>query len=156
MERCGLKPQLRALPYPARDSRPRPSRLFKMWTSEGGIRVPCIVRYPVLGSKNPKLSAGQAAPLFQTCMDIMPTLLDLGGVSAPGKTFRGREVVPIRGKSWVPWFEGKEAEIHKAEMPVGWELHGCAGLRMGDWKILYLRELACIGRSADVGSAARW
>ena len=82
-------------------------------------------------------------------MDLMPTFLDLAGASHPSKDgkpamFHGREVVPMRGKSWRSWMEGKEGDVHEGkggkEVMMGWELHGRAAYRKGDWKIVYIRE----------------
>jgi arylsulfatase len=72
-----------------------PSRGAKSYTTEGGIRCPCIVRYPPLM----QAPLGSISHSFTTVMDVLPTILDLAGISPPGKTFRGREVVGIRGKS---------------------------------------------------------
>lgn len=88
-------------------------------------------------------------------MDIMPTLLDLAGIRHPNaapnhprekKLYRGRQVYPMRGKSWVPYLTGAGGPLAKREeaqaihsqddAAVGWELHGRASLRKGDWKIV--------------------
>ena len=34
---------------------------------------------------------------------------------------------------------GKEDRIHDEGIPTGWELHGRAAMRIGDWKILFLQ-----------------
>lgn len=44
-----------------------PSRLYKMYSTEGGIRVPMVVRYPPAWRKQEIVKA------FATCMDIAPT-----------------------------------------------------------------------------------
>lgn len=82
-------------------------------------------------------------------MDIMPTLLDLAGVTHPAAKggpapYKGRQVVPMRGKSWVPWMNGEVKHIHDTvAIPAGWELHGRAAIRQGDYKILFMREYPC-------------
>lgn len=78
-----------------------PSRLFKAFTTEGGIRVPALVHYPQLALK------GQVSHGFGTVMDITPTILDLAGVRHPGKQWRGKPVAPLRGKSWLGFCLGK-------------------------------------------------
>lgn len=118
-----------------------PSRLFKMWTSQGGIRVPCLIRYPPLSKT---LGPGSIVDVFQTCMDVMPTMLELANASPPAPNgpaeFLGRKVLPMRGKSWLPWLKGEAKEVHTTGIPHGWELHGRAALRVGDYKILFLRK----------------
>lgn len=64
-------------------------------------------------------------------MDLMPTLLDLAGVPALGKTFQGRPVQAISGKSMRPLLEGRAM----AQRQIGWELFGRKALRKGHWKI---------------------
>ena len=122
-----------------------PGRLYKMWTSEGGIRVPFLVRYPPI-TKDSDFKPNAIKDSFATVMDLMPTILDLSGTPKPGATFRGRKVVPMRGTSWKEWFAGKtDGGIHHDNVPVGWELHGRAALRKGDWKILFLRQSCAVG-----------
>ncbi|KAJ3826629.1 alkaline-phosphatase-like protein [Lentinula raphanica] len=118
-----------------------PSRLYKMYSTEGGIKVPMILKYPAWT----KDRGGEVVNAFATVMDIMPTILDLAGIQHPGTVFRGREVEEMRGKSWVKFFENNHRKgdmttaIHSHDDPaVGWELFGRAALRKGDWKIVYM------------------
>lgn len=120
-----------------------PSRLYKMYSTEGGIRVPLIVRYA--GFERSK-QGGAIVDAFSTVMDIAATVLDLAGIEHPGRDrlFRGRSVEPLRGKSWAGFFtdagsaSGMNA-IHGPDDPaVGWELFGRAALRQGSWKVVYL------------------
>lgn len=115
-----------------------PSRGFKTWITEGGIRCPCVVRYPPLAGAG-GLAGGSVTNSFATVMDILPTVLDLAGVQHPGKAFRGREVVPVRGSSWVPHLTSKKAGFHDEEQEItGWELFGLRAIRKGPWKALYM------------------
>ncbi|KAI9633387.1 alkaline-phosphatase-like protein [Dioszegia hungarica] len=108
-----------------------PSRMYKAWSTEGGIRCPSIIAYP--GSRN-----GSVTHEFTTVMDILPTVLDLAGVPHPGDEFRGRKVLRPRGKSWVPYLSGKEDEVHGDNAIHGWELFGQAAIRQGKWKAVWL------------------
>ncbi|KAH9909151.1 putative arylsulfatase [Xylariomycetidae sp. FL2044] len=114
-----------------------PSRGAKSHSTEGGIHCPCIVRYP------PSLKAsGTISDTFTTVMDIMPTILDLAGVKKPGPLFRGRGVMPLRGKSWRPLLENPGGEpiirIYEKDDIIGWEQLGVAAVRVGNWKALFL------------------
>ncbi|KAJ5494935.1 arylsulfatase [Penicillium diatomitis] len=113
-----------------------PSRAFKGFTTEGGIRCPCIVRYPVLDRcKDKDLISHE----FTTVMDILPTFLDLAHVPHPGNTFRGRDVVPVRGRSWVPYLTGATSEVYDKSIDVtGWELFGLRGIRRGNFKAVLI------------------
>lgn len=73
-----------------------PSRLYKAYPTEGGVRVPCVARYP--GFKN-----GETVDAFATVMDIAPTILEMAGLSHPAPEWLGREVVPMRGASMSAW-----------------------------------------------------
>lgn len=84
-------------------------------------------------------------------MDILPTVLDLAGVASPSTTFRGRDVVQPRGRSWVQHLSSlqessphggageSETSIHGEETHVhGWELFGQQAIREGSWKALWI------------------
>jgi arylsulfatase A-like enzyme len=105
-----------------------PSRLYKSFTTEGGIRVVGCIRYPALG-RDPAILHG-----FATVMDVAPTMLDLAGVAHPGTEYQGRTVAAMRGRSLVPYLRGDSDVAHSADEPVGWELFGRFGIRQGSWK----------------------
>jgi arylsulfatase len=108
-----------------------PLRHFKAVVSEGGIRVPFIIAGPGVAR------TGEIQPAFTHVMDIAPTLLDLAGTSHP-KKYKGREVLPIRGKSMLPFLEGKADVVRDESEAVGWELFGRRAIRQGRWKATWL------------------
>ena len=58
-----------------------PNRVYKSYVTEGGIRVPMIMRFPKwLSSKYPP---GSICRSFGSCMDLLPTFLDLAGHKHP-------------------------------------------------------------------------
>ena len=109
-----------------------PSRLHKAFTTEGGIRVVGFATWPGF------VRQGEIGTAFTTVMDIVPTLLELAGVSHPGTEYRGREVEPVRGRSLVAYLSGNTEAVHDAETGTGWELFGRRAIRQGDWKALWL------------------
>ena len=111
-----------------------PSRLHKAFTTEGGIRVVGFLTWPGFARQ------GQIGTAFATVMDIAPTLLQLAGVAHPGRSYRGREVEPMRGRSLVPYLSGDSEAVHEADTGTGWELFGRRAIRQGNWKALYLPE----------------
>lgn len=112
-----------------------PSRAFKTYTFEGGIRCPCVIRYPKLQ----RSGAGTISPEFTTCMDILPTMLELAGVAHPAPVFRGREVVPMRGRSWVPYLSTAADTVHPEDQDaIGWELFGRRAIRRGKYKAVFI------------------
>ncbi|KAF5658621.1 arylsulfatase [Fusarium circinatum] len=115
-----------------------PSRGFKGWSTEGGIRCPCLIHFPPLSSAPDTISH-----TFTTVMDILPTILDLAQVQHPGQTFRGREVVNPRGKSWVSHLSSptEHPNVHQdADHIHGWELFGNRAIRRGNWKAVLLAK----------------
>jgi arylsulfatase len=111
-----------------------PFRIYKGWVSEGGIRSPLIVSGPgVQGSG----ALNKKAVLH--VMDIAPTILELAGVEHPA-TYKGREIVPMQGKSWVGMLEGSTPSPRTSNDWLGWELVGNRAIRQGDWKITWLFE----------------
>lgn len=116
-----------------------PSRLYKAYTTEGGVRVPFVARFPRNGTtETPHTTNNSITDQFATVMDLAPSILDMAGVSHPAPTYQNREIVPMRGKSFYPWATGANPRIHEKDFIQGWETCGRAALRFGDWKIVYI------------------
>ena len=108
-----------------------PFRLWKGFPTEGGVRVPAIVR----------LGAGTrrgVASVPVSVKDVVPTLLELAGARHPGSTYEGRPVAPLEGRSLVSFLKGQSETVHGDDFTMGWELFGRRALRQGDWKIVWL------------------
>ena len=112
-----------------------PSRLNKMYTTEGGIRVPAFIRLP--GNRR----AGQISGVFATAMDVAPTFLELAGVPHPGTRYRGRDIVLPRGRSLCAWLAGETERVHPEGTSTGWELFSRRAIRQDDWKAVYVPDL---------------
>ncbi len=111
-----------------------PFRSHKGRPSEGGIRVPAIVRFPSLIKEKTILRE------FMSVMDLMPTFLDLAGTSHPGVEYKGRKIWPAEGKSLLPYLGGEEPVVHSKPL-YGFSIHKRQGLQVGDWKIIQLSEV---------------
>ncbi len=107
-----------------------PFKLYKSFMYEGGISVPAIAWGPGIGG-------GTIKREFAHVMDVAPTIYQIAGVSHPGTEYQGREVLPLRGKSMLPYLQGKAPGVRGKNDVVGWELGGRKALRKGDWKIVY-------------------
>jgi arylsulfatase len=110
-----------------------PSAMHKGYVTEGGIRCAAIIQYPGLSAE----TTGNIISAFTTVMDILPTILDLAGVPQPGGQFRGREIVPIKGKSWVPHLSVKREQVHDEETVTGWELFFHQAVKRGKYKAVF-------------------
>ena len=104
-----------------------PFRLFKSYTHEGGAATPFLVYWP-----------NHIKPHSEWCdqpaniLDIMPTLVELAGVSYP-ETYNGHEIYPVEGVSLTATFKG---EPLKRTRPFYSEHFGNAFIRDGDWKLV--------------------
>jgi len=113
-----------------------PSRLYKAYTTEGGVRVPYMMKPPAAYSG--KIEGGSVTHQFATVMDLAPTILDMASLTHPAPTYQGRQIVPMRGKSMVPYLQQKAETIHEKDFINGWETCGRAACRRGDWKIVFI------------------
>jgi arylsulfatase A-like enzyme len=113
-----------------------PSRLYKAYTTEGGVRVPYMMKPPAAYSG--KIAGGTTTHQFATVMDLAPTILDMAGLTHPAPTYQGRQIVPMRGRSMVPYLQKKVETIHGKDFINGWETCGRAACRRGDWKIVFI------------------
>lgn len=111
-----------------------PFRLFKAFTSEGGIKAPLIVKMPSSGQKH----EGEWNKSFVHVSDIMPTVLALAGANYP-KEKNGTPLKQPIGQSILPLLNG-ETTMLSAEKGMGWELFEGKAYIKGNWKILRLGE----------------
>jgi arylsulfatase len=109
-----------------------PSRMFKGFPAEGGIRAPLLVKLP-----GTMANAGTMNHSFVHVRDIMPTILDLAGVEHT-EEFEGRTVLPFQGRSVLDLLAGEAATPYAEASRVGYELFGLKAYFDGDWKILWM------------------
>jgi arylsulfatase len=109
-----------------------PSRMFKAFTSEGGIKAPLIAKLP--GSMT---TAGTMSNSFVHVRDIMPTILDIADVPHT-EAFDGRTVRPMQGQSMLDFLAGEAETPYPGAGRVGYELFGLKAFFDGDWKILQM------------------
>jgi arylsulfatase A-like enzyme len=99
-----------------------PLRGAKGTTWEGGMRVPCIVRWPG------RVPAGTECSALTTAMDLYPTLAALAGASVPAdRTIDGRDITALlTGESdespheCFAYYRGENLEAIRAGR---WKLH---------------------------------
>ena len=109
-----------------------PFKYAKGNASEGGMRVPMIVRVP--SSTQTTLTSSEVLVGIE---DIMPTFLDLAGIDITAINLKEGQV-PITGTSFLESLAAGRASQQQASLDAkafGRELWGKRGLRAGDWKI---------------------
>ena len=111
-----------------------PSRMYKGFTSEGGIRAPLLVKLP-----GEMANSGTKNHSFLHIRDIMPTILDVADVSHRNE-INGRQVIPMHGRSVLDVLNGEAAAPYVGASQVGYELHGMRAYFNGDWKVLWMPQ----------------
>lgn len=124
-----------------------PSRLYKQFSTQGGCRVPLVLKPAKTSSASnhnnkSQFHFGEITDAFCTGMDLVPTILEYAGLQHPS-TYQGRPVERVRGKSWRPFLDSASESrnvyaIHGRDTVTGWELGGTAGLRRGQYKITFV------------------
>jgi len=109
-----------------------PYRLFKVFTTEGGIRTPLIISGPGVADQ------GTHSDAFVHVMDITATILGAAGVDHPGASYKGRKVEPLRGRSMMKLLNGKADFVYDNDTAVSWEMLGFRAVRKGDFKLVWL------------------
>lgn len=107
-----------------------PYKLYKAFSSEGGIKVPAFVVWPKEILEKTKFDNS-----FMTVLDVVPTLLDVADVAYPTDKYKGRDLFPLQGRSLLPYLTGQEDQLDD-QYTMGWELFGRKAIRKGDWKII--------------------
>lgn len=98
---------------------PGPLRDGKWTNFEGGVRVPCIMRWPghiAPGSQNAQITG---------IIDLLPTFCTIAGVDMPSDRV-------IDGKNILPYMKGEALDqpIHESFIVLG------STIRYGQWKLL--------------------
>jgi arylsulfatase A-like enzyme len=119
---------------------------FKTFSTEGGLRVPFIIRYPEW------FETGQTDE-FVYVTDLSATILEIAETQHPGTSYKGRKVFPMNAKSILPFMRGESSTHRSADDWLGYELFGNSAIFHGDYKALRLG--AWLG-STGVEGAGEW
>lgn len=106
-----------------------PNSYFKTFSTEGGLRVPLIVRYPK------SIPAGSRSNTFGFVKDIYPTILEVTGVAVPGNTYKGKKINAPDGSSMWSVMTGKGDKVHPDSKAIGYELAGSSAVFKGKYKL---------------------
>lgn len=120
-----------------------PFREGKLTTFEGGVRTPCLMRWPA------KIPAGRTCDEPVASIDLLPTIAKLSGAALPKKPIDGLDVWPIlsgqpNAKSphdALLFFSGDELQA----------------IRSGDWKLHFMHDyLTVAGEPGKAGKPANF
>jgi arylsulfatase len=103
-----------------------PFRLYKHYAHEGGVSTPFIACWPagIKPTAFPVNAVGHET-------DLMPTFLELAGVTYPSKIAAG-PIPALAGQGLTPLFAGKQ----RTRGPIYWEHEGNKAVRDGKWKLV--------------------
>lgn len=130
LERLGSKGAFTSIGPSWASAAASPFSGYKFFAGEGGLRTPLIV------AGVPGMQANHIAKAFTHVTDIVPTLLEVAGVSAHNGEYKGQAVEPMIGSSLVPVLQGMAERVHPADQAIGYELSGSAALFKGDYKLV--------------------
>lgn len=100
---------------------------------EGGIRVPCFVRWPA------ELDAGRDESTLGHFVDVLPTVAAAAGVDpAPDRTLDGQNLLPALREGKTPGDRTLFVQMHRGNAP---ELHRNAAVVTPRYKLVNGREL---------------
>jgi len=126
------------LPYGDHGGLALPLREGKGTTWEGGMREPCIMRWPG------KIPAGTLCNELSTTMDILPTFAKLAGASLPGKRIDGKDIWPL--------MSGKAGARSPHEAFFYYRGWGLQAVRSGKWKLHFPHDYFTLaGRGGGKG-----
>lgn len=103
-----------------------PFRLYKHYTSEGGVSSPLVVHWPA-GIRERGAWRHQVGHVI----DVVPTCLELAGATSPAE-LDGHKLTPLEGKSLVSAFADQPIEREA----LYWEHEGNRAVRQGKWKLV--------------------
>ena len=106
-----------------------PFRMYKRHTHAGGIQVPCIVHWPA-GLAH---QAGTIRRQYAHCIDLLPTVLELAGLSAPTQ-YRGNDLLPFDGISLAPVLADDSHPTLRTEQY--YENEGHRGFYRDGWEVV--------------------
>jgi arylsulfatase A-like enzyme len=99
-----------------------PLRGRKGRTDEGGMRVPCVFRWPG------KIPAGTKSSLVTGTIDVLPTFARLAGAEVPSdRTIDGRDIWPI--------LSGQPGATPPHEAYYYYQMDQLQAVRSGKWKL---------------------
>lgn len=119
-----------------------PYRGFGYDTSEGAMRMPCVMRWPG------RIPAGRTVDELCSTMDLLPTVARLAGALPPPRPIDGADISPLL-------FGQPGAKSHWDETGFGYYRgEQLQAIRSGPWK-LYLPLERKVGRKAGESPAAK-
>lgn len=108
-----------------------PYRGYKAHHTEGGMRVPLIVKLPQVVSDKKRMKRA-----LVTVRDIAPTILEFAQATLPLlNSTEGKAA--FSGKSLVAVLDDDLDSVHSSSETFAWEVYGRRAVRQSNWKIVW-------------------
>lgn len=114
------------LSYGEHSGSAKPLREGKLTTFEGGVRTPCLMRWPG------KIEAGRSCSEMLSTIDLLPTLAKLIDVPLPPRPI---DIWPIDGVDVWPLISGKADTKSPRQSFLYYSGDELQAVRQGDWKL---------------------
>ena len=114
-----------------------PLRGFKFQTYEGGMRVPCIMRWPG------NIPASSECSEIASSIDLMPTLARIAGTAAPSDRI-------IDGMDILPLMQGREDARSPHQSFYYYKGRKLEAMRQGVWKLRNANEIELYHLGRDI------
>jgi arylsulfatase A-like enzyme len=108
--------------YPSNNG---PFRGGKGEAYEGGLRVPCVIKWPAV------IPAGTLSEADAVHFDIFATILESAGLDVP----KTNGDYPVSGQSLLPHLRSG-GKTHLADRSLFWDLYGKQAALKGNWKLV--------------------
>jgi arylsulfatase A len=115
-----------------------PLREAKGTSWEGGIRVPCVMRWPG------KIPAGRVSAEPVCTIDLLPTIAKITGAPLPERKIDGKDIGPI-----LLGEEGAESPHEALAFYYGDD--NLEALRSGKWKVVFPHQYRVVTRTGNDG-----
>jgi arylsulfatase len=120
-----------------------PLRGGKLTAFEGGVRMPCIMRWPA------RIPAGRDCDEIASTIDVVPTVARLIGAELPRHKIDGKDMEPLLSAK-----AGAKSPHEAFFFYNGTELHA---IRSGDWKLHFPHPYLVVdGAPGRDGKPANW
>lgn len=116
-----------------------PGKRYKQNTHGGGVRDPLIISWPTGIDSS---VSGQLRHQFHHVTDLVPTILDVLGLSMP-ETVKGVEQMPVHGTSLAYTFEPSAvdtASVPTRKISQYFEMNGHRAIWSGGWKAVSFHD----------------
>ena len=111
-----------------------PFKYHKSTLGEGGIRAAAFLNHRSF------MAPGRVDDTFLTVRDLSATILEIARAEHPGTAYKGREVAPLEGDSFLSLLTDEGFNLERPDKLFVWEHDGQVALVRDSWKFMRLQS----------------